>query len=309
VPTTASKPLVVRSGVTVAKALGSASRKLRACGVDLPGLDGRLLLGHALEICQTELILRHDEIVEVGAERRFAGFVDRRATGEPVSRIIGRREFYGRVFQLGPAVLDPRADTETLIEAALALRNHRMDRQAGNKGRTIRLLDLGTGSGAIVLTLLAEWPEATGLGVDISADALRIAAWNAVELGVWERVNFICSDWDAALTGRYDFIVCNPPYIASADIGRLDPDVADFDPAKALDGGADGLDAFRAIALLAAGRLANSGWLLVEFGCGQGQQVKKIFTDAGLDCCVMRADLSGTDRVIAAKVMSATRAK
>jgi len=303
------KPAGERAGITVGEALGAAGRKLRAAGIDQPGLDGRLLLGYALDVSQTELILRHDDLLETRAGRRFEALVYRRAGGEPVSRIFGRREFYGRRFRLDPAVLDPRGDTETVVECALELARRQTLVQAENEGRHFRLLDLGTGSGAILLTLLAEWPEATGIGVDISAAALRIAALNAVDLGVWERCEFVCSDWDAALAGGYDFILCNPPYIASAQIDRLDPDVAVFDPRQALDGGADGLDAYRAVAKLAAGRLADGGWLLVEIGQGQGQEVTTIFSNAGLVCCAPRPDLSGIDRVIAARVDTKTVAK
>jgi len=301
-PVPAGKPVGKRTGITVGEALGAAGRKLHAAGIDQPGLDGRLLLGFTLNVSQTELILHHDDLLQAGARNRFEALVCRRAVGEPVSRIFGRREFYGREFRLDPAVLDPRGDTETVVEYALELAKRRTHRQAENNGRHFRLLDLGTGSGAILLTLLAEWPEATGIGVDISAAALRIAALNAVEMGVSERSEFVCSDWDAALAGVYDFILCNPPYIASAQIDRLDPDVAVFDPRQALDGGADGLDAYRALANLAAGRLADGGWLLVEIGQGQGREVTTIFSKVGLVCCAPRSDLSGIDRVIAARV-------
>ncbi|VAW13120.1 Peptide chain release factor N(5)-glutamine methyltransferase [hydrothermal vent metagenome] len=291
-----------QAGITVHDALGSAARRLRAAYVDQPGLDARLLLGHALGVGQTDLVLRHADPIGAQAERRFEDLVRRRAAREPVSRILGTREFYGRGFEIGPAALDPRADTETLIDAALDLAASRAGGPTGSLKWPMRLADLGTGSGAILLTLLAQWPAATGVGIDISAGALRVAARNAATLGLADRAQMLCSDWDAALGGRFDLVVSNPPYIASAQIGRLDPEVARFDPHLALDGGADGLDAYRALAGLAARRLADGGCLLVEIGSGQADDVATVFAAAGLVCDAPLADLAGLDRVIAVRL-------
>lgn len=220
---------------------------------------------------------------------RFSKFIERRCRFEPVSRILGTREFYGRSFRVTPEVLDPRADTETLIEAALGLAQGR---------EALRILDLGTGSGAIAVTLLAELPRATAVASDLSAAALRVAKVNAEALGVAGRASFVQADWFAGIGGSFDFIVSNPPYIRLGEIAGLAPDVREFDPQMALDGGPDGLEAYRRIASGAGGQLAPQGRVVLEIGAGQENAVNNLFEAAGFSRESRHFDLSGQARCL-----------
>ena len=283
-------------------ARASATRLLRDGGVDTAALDARVLLTAATGLPLEALIAQGREPLGQDAETRFHGYLARRLAGEPVSRIRGKREFYGRDFRIDQQTLDPRPDTETLIAAVL-------DLVSGEKrtGQALRILDLGTGSGCILITLLAELPNATGTGVDICAGALRLARENAEALGVLDRARFAISNWFEALAGRYDVIVSNPPYIASAEIDGLGPEVARHDPRAALDGGSDGLDAYRRIAADAAAFLAPGGHLFVEIGCTQGDAVTALFDRAGLAVADngIVADLAGRPRCVCAKLLEA----
>lgn len=212
----------------------------------------------------------------------------RRLAREPVHRILGRRAFWTLDLAISPAVLDPRPDSETLVEAALALAPR----------PCARVLDLGTGSGALLCALLTEWPEASGLGVDRSVEACRVARRNVEACGCGARALVVAGDWGAALAGPFDVVVSNPPYIRSDDIAGLDPEVRDHDPALALDGGADGLAAYRAIAPLAARLLAPGGLLAVEVGWTQGEDVAGLLAQAGFGEVGRRRDLGGHDRVV-----------
>ena len=272
---------------TVQDLLQSARRRLEAAGCDTPLLDARLLLQHAMGICREDMILNPRRTVTPEAARAFEAAVARRETREPVSRILGEREFYGRRFLVTPDVLDPRPDTETLIDAAL----HVLPPAA-------RTLDLGTGSGAIIVTLLAERPDATGVATDISPAACSVARANAQRLGVAERLEVIVGSWFEPVSGRFDAIVSNPPYIPQAQIAGLAPDVRDFDPVTALAGGADGLDAYRAIAGAAASHLSEAGIILVEIGAAQANDVKEVFTGAGYHVAQQSIDLGGHIRCI-----------
>jgi release factor glutamine methyltransferase len=216
--------------------------------------------------------------------RAFERLVARRVAREPVSRIVGAREFYGRLFRVTADVLDPRPDTEILVEAVLA----RMPQDAA-----LRMLDLGTGSGAIILSLLAERPMATGVAVDVSPAALAVAAQNAECLGVAARFAAIEGAWFQNVSGVFDVIVSNPPYIEAGDIPRLTQDVRDYDPHLALDGGADGLVCYRAIAQGAAAFLAPGGVLAVEIGAGQARDVEAIFNQNGFFLEKAHEDLGG----------------
>ena len=213
-----------------------------------------------------------DLVVPPDVAARFSSFTQRRLKFEPVSRILGSREFYGRSFRVTPDVLDPRADTETLIEAVLAL--------ARDQG-PIRILDLGTGSGAIAVTLLAELPGATVVASDLSAAALRVAKGNAEGLGVAGRASFVQANWFEGVDGRFDLIVSNPPYVPLGDISGLAPDVREFDPPRALDGGPDGLEAYRRIAGGAGGHLAPKGHIILEIGAEQENAVNNLFKGQG----------------------------
>lgn len=283
------------------EALAAAAVALRQAGIETPELDARLLLCHAAELTHEGLIARgRDRLAPENAallERALA----RRLAREPVSRILGSREFYGRSFLVGPDTLDPRPDTETVIEAALAYADAR-----GGRRRPLEILDLGTGTGCILLTLLAELPAARGLGTDISEAALALAANNAARLGVEQRANFLAADWLNAIEGRFDLVVSNPPYLGRGEMARLADDVALYDPLPALDGGPDGLAAYRRIAVRAAGVLADNGRLLVEIGDGQADAVAHILGRAGLKIEEIRADLAGRPRVIAARAEPVT---
>ncbi len=275
-----------------------AAKTLRHGGIDTAALDARALLKTATGLSFEALIANGREPIGPRCERRFQDYVERRLSGEPVSRIRGTREFYGRDFRIDPHTLDPRPDTETLIVAVLDLVG-----RENLSGHALRLLDLGTGSGCILVTLLAELPEATGVGVDRCPGALRVAQDNALALGVADRARFVAANWFEGLAGRYDIVVSNPPYIASAEIDGLAPEVARHDPRTALDGGADGLDAYRRIADGAARFLDPGGSLLVEVGCTQMRAVTEIFRKERLLVADngVQTDLGGHPRCICAK--------
>jgi len=268
--------------------LGQAAARLRGAGCDTPDLDARLLLQWATGLSREDLILDPDHSVTDEQARRFAAAVARREAREPVSRIMGEREFHGRVFSVTPDTLDPRPDTETLVETALALMP-----KAG------RLLELGAGTGAVAVTILAERPQALGVATDVSAAALAVAAENASRHGVLDRLSLLEGDWFKPVTGVFEIIVSNPPYIPAPDIAGLSPDVRCFDPRLALDGGKDGLDAYRAIALGAAAHLVSGGHVVVEIGAGQGPQVVAMFAVAGFRPAGQFRDLGGHVRCLA----------
>lgn len=279
---------------TVSEALTALGRRLAAAGIDTAMLDARLLVLEATGLAHEDLIARPDRPLSKSQAQSLAALAGRRAAREPLSRIVGEREFYGRPFILAPAALDPRPDTETLVERGLGFaRQHTRD--------DLEILDLGTGSGAIVLTLLAELPSARGTGTDISPAAIEVARANAEALGVGDRAHFVHADWCRGIDGRFDLIVANPPYIPSGELCRLAPEVRDHDPAGALDGGADGLDAYRAIAAGAGRLLAPDGLVAVEIGAGQHTMVEAVFAAQGWrpapDAPAWR-DLAGRVRVL-----------
>lgn len=251
------------------------------------GRDSRALLAHALGMAPDRLMIEHDREVGDAEMAGYEALLRRRLDGEPVSRIIGRRMFWGRDFKITPEVLDPRPETETLVEAALQGR------------RPARLVDLGTGSGILAVTLLAEWPEVEGLATDISPGALAVARANAEALGVADRLAFAQADWWDGVEDRgYDLVVSNPPYIAADEMAGLAPEVRDHDPRVALTPGGDGLTAYRAILGGLRGRLAPRGRVMVEIGPTQGQAVASYFTGAGLESVTVLPDLDGRDRVV-----------
>ena len=274
----------------------AATRLLRDAGMDTAALDARLLLCHATGLGHEDIIARSRETLSPAAAARLETFVARRLGGEPVSRIRGVREFYGREFLIDAETLDPRPDTETLIAVALDLVARR------EAERPLRLLDLGTGTGCILLTLLAELPQAEGIGTDISEGALACAAANARRLGVAARAGFVRADWLDGVAGPFDLIVANPPYIADAEIDGLAPEVAAHDPRAALDGGPDGLEAYRRIAAGALAALRPEGHLLVEIGAGQGRAVQGLFRAVGLEleADALRLDLGRRPRCVVA---------
>lgn len=283
--------------VTLNQALVGAAAVLREAGIATPELDARLLLCHAAGLSHEAYVAGAGGPVQPATLARFGTAIDRRLKREPVARITGTREFYGRGFTIAPPALDPRPDTETLIEAALAVVERR-----GWRDRTLSLLDLGTGTGCILVTLLAELPRAQGLGTDLSPSALALAAANAARLGVGSRAAFMAADWLDGIAGKFDLVLSNPPYLASGEIAGLAPEVAAYDPMLALDGGPDGLDAYRRIAAGASAVLAEGGRLLIEIGAGQAAQASDIFRAAGLKLDPSQAigrDLAGRPRVVA----------
>ncbi len=271
---------------TAGAALRAATLRLAAAGVDGAARDARLLLAHALGVDPARVVLALDAPLGAAADA-FAAAVAARAARRPLSHITGRRAFFGRSFRVTPDVLDPRPETEALVALALA-------------EPFARVLDLGTGSGCILITLLAERPGATGLGTDISAAALAVAAANAADHAVADRAGFRIADWVDGLSGVFDLIVSNPPYIAAAEMPALAPEVL-HEPHGALSPGGDGLAAYRAIAAGAAARLAAGGRLLVEIGATQGRVVAGILAAAGWTGIAIRPDLAGRDRVVLAR--------
>ena len=275
----------------------AAADRLRKAGIETPELDARLLLCHAAGLTHEGFVAQAREPLATEVAARFRGLLGRRVRREPVSRIAGTREFYGRSFRVDENVLDPRPDTETLIEAALDLIE-----RTGRCGEPLRLLDLGTGTSCILSTLLAELPGARGLGTDLSFEALRVAEANAQHLGVADRASFLVSDWCEAISGEFDLILSNPPYIASGEIERLAPEVALHDPHLALDGSPDGLEAYRRIAAGAARLLAPKGQILVEIDASQATAVAGLLRDGEflVEKDGLRLDLAGRPRVVVA---------
>jgi release factor glutamine methyltransferase len=283
-------------GATVEQGRRTLAASFRAAGLDSPELDARVITGHALGLDHAALVAAATQPLDDAAAARIAACEARRLAGEPVSRIVGAREFWGLRLAVTPAVLVPRPETETVVELALTL----VDR-----GSAPRIADLGVGSGAILLALLSELPHARGIGTDIAGDALEVARRNAQQLGLAERAELVQCDYGGALQGRFDLVVSNPPYIASDAIRTLDREVREHDPHHALDGGADGLAAYRAIAADAPRLLSSTGHLVVEIGAGQQQQVEGLFTAQGLAIAAVRPDLQGIARAVAAKPLPA----
>jgi release factor glutamine methyltransferase len=275
---------------TLRELLKQASEHHATRGIEPAALDARLLLQAASGLRHEEIVADPGMVLRVDVTVHFWSLVERRCKFEPISRILGTREFYGRSFRVTPDVLDPRADTETLIGAALALVKDK---------RPLRILDLGTGSGAIVVTLLAELPGATAVASDLSAAALRVAKDNAEALGVANRARFVQANWFDGVDGQFDLIISNPPYIPLGDIAGLAADVREFDPPRALDGGPDGLEAYRRIARGAGGHLAPKGHIILEIGAGQENAVNDLFTGQGFNPESRHFDLAGHVRCLA----------
>ena len=270
---------------------------LTSAGIDNVRFEARLLLGHAAGLGVEQLIARGSDPAPARVVTAMRELTARRVRREPMAYILGEREFWGLPFKVSPAVLVPRPDSETLIEAALDL--------LPGRERPLRILDLGVGSGCLLLTLLKEYPEATGVGMDASEAALVIAGENAASLGVAARTRLVSGDWRKAgwidlLDGPFDLLVSNPPYIVTDIISALMPEVANHEPRLALDGGADGLTAYRIIAAAAPRLIARGGWVLVEGGEGQAADISSIFAAAGLSPQIPRKDLAGVERVVPA---------
>lgn len=273
--------------MTAAQALAAAAARLRAAGVDDAAGDARVLMAHALAVDPGRLLLVLPEPMPGDAAARFDVMVTARAARQPVAQITGRRLFWGLPFRVTPDTLDPRPETETLVAEALRL-------------PFCTMLDLGTGTGAILLACLGGMPVAQGLGTDLSPAALGVAKENAAALGLARRARFRQADWFRGVTGRFDLIVSNPPYIAADDMPGLSPEVRDWEPHLALTPGGDGLDAYRAIARGAPARLMAGGRILLETGPAQGGAVAALLSAQGLAGVRILPDMDGRDRVVAA---------
>lgn len=273
--------------MTAAEAMSAAVARLRAAGVPDPARDARILLAHAARVDAARVTLIAPEDIEPEIADRYDHLVSLRAVRVPVSQLVGAREFYGRRFEISNLVLDPRQETETLIEVALSAPFE-------------RVLDLGTGSGCILVTLLAERQEARGVGIDVSEDACLQASANAVLNNVSDRAAFLMSGWFENVEGRYDLIVSNPPYLAASEMIEVQPELRDFEPRLALTDGGDGLSAYRTIAAEAQEYLSAEGRVVVEIGWQQGQDVCAIFESQGWAEVAILPDLAGRDRVVLA---------
>jgi release factor glutamine methyltransferase len=286
------------AGQSVETARRALTARFEAAGIDSAALDARILTGAVLGFDLTGLIAHGSRQLSREDAARLDAFAQRRVAGEPVARILGTKEFWGLSLKLSADTLVPRPDTETVVEVALDIL-----RAEGRAKAPLRIADLGTGSGAILLALLAELPNATGIGTDLSAAALHTAKDNAQDLGLAPRADFIVSDYADGLSGRFDLIVSNPPYVRSADITSLAPEVRDHDPHLALDGGRDGLEAYRRIAPQASRLLSPGGLLVLEIGQGQDGDVAGLVAAAGFTVAEpARADLAGIGRAIAGKL-------
>ena len=274
---------------TIRSLLADARRRLSAAGIDSPALDARILVRHVFAVTDAALVAGDDRAVTAAEADRFESLLARRLAGEPVSRIRGVREFWGMDFMVTPAVLDPRPDTETLVAAAV-------ETMRANPPRTI--VDLGTGSGCILVSLLKEFPQAQGTGVDISGEALAVARGNAERNGVAGRATFLQGRWFDSVAGTFDLIVSNPPYIPNPDIESLDREVRNHDPILALSGGDDGLDAYRAIIREIQTHLNPAGLCYLEIGIHQGENVARLVEESNLSVRRIIPDIAGIPRAV-----------
>jgi len=279
----------------LAQALREIGARLAPAGIAEPRREARLLLAAATGLSQAQLLAEPKRPLNEAEAGRLAELAGRRESREPLSRILGRREFWSLSFALGPETLDPRPDSETLIEVALAWLGPSRGRA---EGTMLKILDLGTGTGCLLLALLSELPGAEGLGIDTQPGAVAIARANAEALGLGARARFRTGDWGQGIDERFDVILCNPPYVPAAEIARLEPEVARFDPWLALSGGSDGLDSYRALAVQLPGLLAGDGRAFIELGFGQAAAVAGLFEAAGLQAEDCRSDLAGIPRCL-----------
>ena len=279
----------------LAEALREIGGRLGPAGIAEPRREARLLLAAATGLSQAQLVAEPTRHLDEAAAGRLAELARRRESREPRSRILGRREFWSLSFALGPETLDPRPDSETLIEAALAWLGPSRGRA---EGPMLKILDLGTGTGCLLLALLSELPRAEGLGIDAQPGAVAITRANAEALGLGARARFRTGDWGQGIGERFDVILCNPPYVPAAEIAWLEPEVARFDPWLALSGGSDGLDSYRALALQLPDLLAGEGRAFIELGFGQAAAATKLFEAGGLQAVNCRTDLAGIPRCL-----------
>jgi release factor glutamine methyltransferase len=287
----------LKAGISVDEAQRTLSKSFALAGIDSGMTDARALIGAALRLSRAQLLAQSDRLLEPREIAAIDALAARRMKREPVSRILGRKEFWSLMLDVTPDVLVPRPDTETLIEAALDYVV-----RGGLRLEPLRILDIGTGTGALMLALLQELPNARGVATDVSVAALHVARGNAERLKLASRCSFVACNLADGVQGRFDLIVSNPPYIARGAIALLDPEVRDFDPRLALDGGADGLDAYRAIAASVPPLLAPGGRLIMELGVGQAPPVTALFEAARFIVLSIRNDLGGIARALIAKI-------
>lgn len=295
----ASAPLAPEAPLTRAQAIAEVAAFLANSGVGEAREDARSLLLAAAELTRLELAMAPQAPLPEDAARRLSHYAARRAAREPVSRILGERGFWTLDLAVHPNVLDPRPDTETLIEMALSLIGERRE-------EPLTILDLGAGSGAICCALLSELPAARAVAVDLSPDACTASAENLARCGLAKRASVVRGYWADSINGRFDLVVSNPPYVCAGDIPELDPEVRLYDPALALDGGADGLDAFRAIAQALPRLLADDGFVLFEVGAGQAVNVASLLGAQGFAIARIGRDMGGHERVVAAQRAAAS---
>lgn len=278
------------AGSSLRQALAEIAQLLQKAGIERARAEARLLAAHALGLSIEQIVADDGRLIGSTELDRLRTLATERARRRPMSQILGYREFYGRRFDVTPDVLTPRPDSETLIDAVL---DHMADR-----GAPLEVLELGVGTGCLLLTLLAELPQVRGAGVDLSAKALEVARGNAAALGLAGRCRLVQGDWTNAITGMFDVVISNPPYIPSADIAGLDPEVATHEPRLALDGGADGLSFYRRLAGDIARLLRPQGLLALEVGEGQARPVAALLTAAGIEVLEQRRDLAGIERCV-----------
>ncbi len=277
-------------GGSVGAFLCQAGQMLRAAGIEAPRQEARMLLAHSMGCREEDLLRDPRAAVPDEAATRFGALLRRRLAREPMAHLLGQAGFWTLTLETTPATLIPRGDSEAIVEAALAAFD--------SPARIRRVLDLGTGTGALLLAVLAECPGAFGVGVDLSPEAAALAARNAAANGLADRAAFFCGHWAEAIAGRFDLVLSNPPYIESAEVPRLMPEVARFEPVLALDGGADGLDAYRVLARALPGLLAPGGRAVFELGQGQRVAVEGLARAAGLVPVTARPDLGGIERAL-----------
>ena len=279
------------AGDPVSTALDRAAQRLAGAGIDRALHEARLLLAHLTGLSQARQIADPDHILGDDAQTQFEDLIARRESHEPISHLTGEREFWSLPFSVSSAVLDPRPDSETLVAAALE--------NLPDPDRAYSVLDLGTGSGCLLLSVLKNRPKARGIGIDVSPEALRIAVQNADRLDLSQRACFVCGDWGIAVNGLFDLILCNPPYIATHDLVKLAPEVVRYEPRIGLDGGADGLAAYRNLLPQLSRLLRSDGVAMVEIGAGQPADVAAIAKKFGLRVSQVYRDLAGIQRCLA----------
>lgn len=274
---------------TIAECIAAATDRLKSAGIEGPKRDARLLLAYALGVDRAVIIGYPERTVPKIDD--FLSLVERRASGMPMAQILGRREFWGLEFRVTSDTLDPRPDSETLVEAVLAAID-------GRRTEALNILDLGTGTGCLLLSVLSELPSAEGVGVDLSPAAIAVARENAARLQLAGRTRFAVCDWMAGLSGKFDIVLANPPYIERDDIKNIQSEVASFEPRLALDGGIDGLDAYRRLAAELPGFVAAGAVAAFEVGIGQWDSVAALMEGAGMRVAPPVADLGGIDRCV-----------